>query len=206
VAIAAACALVFVGATAYAGISYFQVCDDEDNVPAMVSAYGSGAGFEGSDEYAPLDADNALIPNSLPEACLVSDPETVLGKMKEDTGLAWAPAQGSCEATFAAAPQAANVRPGHLRIVAAAAHAGYLVLRLCSFPAWQVKVNGRPVADLPARDDGLMAVPVPQGPVDLTVDWTTTQDVILGRWLSGLSVLALTALCLLERRLSRARL
>ena len=33
---------------------------------------------------------------------------------------------------------------------------------------------------LPERDDGLMAVPVPQGPVELTVDWTTTRDVLIG--------------------------
>ena len=37
---------------------------------------------------------------------------------------------------------------------------------------------GKLVASFPQRDDGLMAVPVPQGPVDLTVDWTTTPDVI----------------------------
>ncbi len=206
VGVAAVCAMGFLGASAYAGIAYFQACDEQDNVPAMVDAYRDGGGFEGSDEYAPLDSDNALIPNSLPEACLVSDPATVLGKMNEDTGLAWEPAQGSCEATIAASPQAAKARPEHLRIVAAAAHDSFLILRLCSYPAWSVKVNGQPVADLPQRDDGLMAVPVARGPVDLTVDWTTTPDVILSRWLSSLSVLLLTGLCLLERRLSLARL
>jgi hypothetical protein len=67
-------------------------------------------------------------------------------------------------------------------------------------------VNGRPLDDLPKRNDGLMAVPVPQGPVDLTVDWTTTADVLAGRWLSALALLLLTALCLLERKLSQPRL
>ena len=59
---------------------------------------------------------------------------------------------------------------------------------------------------LPERADGLMAVPVPQGPVDLTVDWTTTPDSIAGRWLSALALALLTALCLLERKFSRPRL
>jgi hypothetical protein len=49
-------------------------------------------------------------------------------------------------------------------------------------------------------------VPVPQGPVDLTVDWTTTPDVLAGRWLSALAVLLLISLCLLERRLTQPRL
>ena len=51
-----------------------------------------------------------------------------------------------------------------------------------------------------------MAVPVPQGPVDLTVDWIITGDIIAGRWLSLLALLLLTALFLLERKLSLARL
>jgi hypothetical protein len=67
-------------------------------------------------------------------------------------------------------------------------------------------VNGQIVTNLPRREDGLMAVPVPQGPVNLTVDWTTTADVVAGRWISGLALLLITALCALERRLSRPRL
>ena len=63
-------------------------------------------------------------------------------------------------------------------------------------------MNGEAVPSLPLREDGLLAVPVPQGPVNISVDWTTTPDIILARWLSGLSVLALTGLCLMERRLS----
>ena len=58
----------------------------------------------------------------------------------------------------------------------------------------------------PPRDDGLMAMPVPAGPVVLTVDWTTTTDVLVGRWLSALSVLALTGLCLLAREPKRRHL
>jgi hypothetical protein len=51
-----------------------------------------------------------------------------------------------------------------------------------------------------------MAIPVPQGNVNLTVDWTITPDVIAGRWISALAVLLLTALFLLERRINRPRL
>jgi hypothetical protein len=81
-----------------------------------------------------------------------------------------------------------------------------MILRLRSFPAWQVKVNSQIVNSLPRRSDGLIAVPVPAGPVDLTVEWTTTPDVVIARWLSLLSLLALAGLCLLERRCYRAHL
>ena len=205
VTVAAACAAVFLAMTAFAATNFYQSCDDEDAVPGMLDTYRSGQGFIGTDEYEPIGADNSLAATGLPFACLVSDPSTVLGKAADtpDTPPEWDNGQGSCEATYAAAPAG---RAEHFQIVATIPHSGFLILRLRSFPAWSVRVNGRPVSNLPVRDDGLMAVPVPRGPVDLAVDWATTPDVIFSRWLSGLGVLLLTGLCLLERRLCRARL
>ncbi|HEV2484666.1 MAG TPA: 6-pyruvoyl-tetrahydropterin synthase-related protein [Terracidiphilus sp.] len=208
VAVASTCIAVFLGMTVFAGKVLYQSCEDEDAVPGMLDTYRSGQGFIGTNEYEPLGADNSLLATDLPQACLVNDPETVLGKATEtpDSPPAWDAAQESCEATFASAVQLVRARPEHLRIVAATAHPGYMVLRLRRYPAWQVKVNGLAVASLPRRADGLIAVPVPQGRVDLTVDWTTTPDVILARWLSGLSVLMFAGLCWIERKRSRTRL
>ncbi len=58
-------------------------------------------------------------------------------------------------------------------------HPGYLILRLRSYPAWKVGVNGRPVVGMPQREDGLIAVPVQQGPVEVAIDWIATPDVLL---------------------------
>jgi hypothetical protein len=202
VAVVAACTGVFLAAAVAAGMVFFQVCDDEDAVNGTLTAYRSGAGFAGTDEYAPAGADNSLLATGLPAACLVSNPLAVLGaaqdKEQADAVPAWN--AGSCEATFGAVANPGRAQAEHLRFAAVTAHPGYLILRLRSYPAWRVRVNGRLVAALPGREDGLMAVPVPQGPVDLAVDWTTTADALAGRWLSGLAVLALTALGLLERK------
>jgi hypothetical protein len=202
IAVWTACIAIFLGTTAFAGKSLFQSCDDEDNVPAMLDVYRSGHGFSGTNEYEPIGADNALVATGLPQACLVSYPTTVLGKENDtpDSSPAWDAGQGSCDSTFTAAK---DTRPEHLRMIAATPHAGYMVLRLRSYPAWRVSVNGRPVSNLPQRKDGLMAVPVQQGPVYLTVDWATTPDVLAGRWLSGLTLILLTGLCLLGRKLAR---
>jgi hypothetical protein len=59
---------------------------------------------------------------------------------------------------------------------------------------------------LPDRDDGLIAVPVPSGPINLTVDWTRSPGDLAGRWLSVLSIFLLFALSWCERRLARSRL
>ena len=196
-----ACIAVFLAMTAFAARDLFQVCDDEDNVFAMQDVYRSGHGFSGTNEYEPIGADNSLVATGLPRACLVSDPTTVLGKEADspDSPPGWDATQGTCESTFAAK----DARPEHLRIIAATPHAGYMVLRLRSYPAWRVSVNGRQLNNLPRRADGLIAVPVSQGPVYLTVDWATTPDVLAGRWLSGLTLILLTGLCLLGRKLAR---
>jgi hypothetical protein len=67
-------------------------------------------------------------------------------------------------------------------------------------------VNGKAVEPADLRDDGLIAVPVPQGSVALAVDWTTTPDVIAGRCVSALALILLIGLCVLERKNSTPRL
>jgi hypothetical protein len=208
-AIAAAAGAVFLTLTTWAEKDLFQVCDDEDAVAGMVPVYAAGQGFAGTYEYEPIGADISLIAAGLPQACLVANPATVLGKPTEnsdsdsDIAVVWSASQGTCEATYAAAHCSA---PEHLKILANPPHTGFLVLKLRTYPAWLVKVNGVAIVPSPPRADGLMAVPVPAGPVVLTADWTTTTDVFVGRWLSALSVLALTGLCLLAREPKRKHL
>lgn len=208
VAVAAACTAVFMAVTATVGLSFFQPCDEEDAVAPMLAMYRSGVGAGGTDEYEPPGADNSLLASGLPAACLVTDSSTALGKStgEPDAIPLWETAQGSCEATFAALQVRVKNHAEHFEVRAGAGHAGYLILRLRSYPAWRVLVNGRPADDLPRRDDGLMAVSVPKGQVDLTVDWTITPDVAAGRWLSGLALVLVIALWLLERKLARPHL
>jgi hypothetical protein len=201
-----ACAFVFVAATLVAGFIFFQPCDEEDAVWGMLGAYYHNVGFEGTDEYAPPYADNSLVSMGLPEACLTTSPTTVLGQGPEGTDLEWSPDQHTCDATFPASPNPGKPAAEHLRLDADMIHAGYLILRLRAYPAWQVRLNGRLLDSLPERSDGLIAVPVPQGPVDLTVDWTSTRDSIIGRWLAALGLVLLTALCLLERKFTHPQL
>jgi hypothetical protein len=204
----AVCAAVFLASTVYAGKVFFQVCYPEDSVASVLFDYRAGAGSVGMYEYEPPGGDDSSIATGLPDACLVSDPSLVLGKPDPDDPDAnpvWSPDQGSCQATFATV-HGLQTNPEHREIRATTVHAGYLVLRLVSYPAWLIRVNGQPRTALPRRSDGLIVVPVPQGPVDVTVDWTTSPDVVAGRWVSALSMLLLTALWWFERRRGQVRL
>lgn len=196
-AVITACAAAFLGATWFAGTQFYQSCDDEDSIAGMTQAYAQNQGFAGSDEYAPLGSDETQIAEGLPAACLVSDPTVQLGVLDpENPPPIWSPDQKSCEGFR-------WIRTGsteHWRLRGVTTHAGYLVLRLQRYPAWHVHVNGQPVNTMPQRDDGLMAVPVQSGFVDVTVDWTTTPDVRLGRWISLVALIAAIELGMIERR------
>jgi hypothetical protein len=207
IAILAACGVWCVASTVFAGIYFFQVCYAEDTVAATLADSRDGAGFEGMYEYEPPDGDISQIATSLPDACLVGDPFVVLGKPNPDNpdaNPAWNPP--TCDATYTFLGDGAT-NPEHRQLRAFVAHPGYLVLRLLSYPAWQIRVNGRLIFNdrtsqwpLPQRDDGLIAVPIPQGEVNLAVDWATTPDVFIARWISLISLLLFALAVYFERR------
>jgi hypothetical protein len=147
----------------------------------------------------------------VPPACLLNDPQ---GALSAGAAPAWHGDPADCngtgwnESTLVALVSdqgASRQRPEQKSFSGVAGHAGYLILRLRFFPAWSVKVNGTPVTAVAERERGLMAVPVPQGDVQVSVDWTTTGDVLAGRWLSAISFLLVTALLLTERKPLRER-
>jgi hypothetical protein len=199
IAVSTACAALFLASTAIASIYFFQPCDDEDAVAPMVKVYGSGAGFEGVYEYAPIGADNGVVATGLPDACLVTNPQVTLGVVDTpDANPDWWVEQKSCDGTYFGDPRA-QANPEHLRISGTMPHAGFLILRLRTYPAWRITVNGRQASSL-GREDGLTVIPVGQGQADVFADWTTTNDVIAGRWISVLALALITGLCVLERR------
>lgn len=207
-AVLAACVALFAGAMVYANKNFFQVCYPEDTVASSLVDYRSGAGFEGMYEYAPPNADISTTPSGIPDACLVTNPNIVLGKPDPDdpdANPAWTPAQDTCEASlqWAAGGQS---NPEHRRIVATVPHTGYIVLHLLRYPAWNLRLNGQRLTDLPLRDDGLIAIPVPGGPIDLTADWSTAPGDVAGRWISIFSALLLVAIFAFAIREPRSRL
>jgi len=198
---AASLCAVFFAASVLLATNYFFIDTKEDNdLILLLAKYRTGAGFLGTDEYTPPGADNTVVATGLPDACFAQNYDTELGfaPTMEDTP-AWLPSQGSCLATATA-----QVRlPEHLRLTAISPSAGFVILRLRAYPAWRITLNGQPAQTTPARLDGLIQIPVPQGPITLTVDWKSTPDVLIARFVTALALLTLTALAFFERNLSR---
>jgi hypothetical protein len=204
--VGALCAVVFLTTTFFAGRTFLRACNEGDTMADLLESYRGSGGLEGTDEYEPPDSDHWKIATGLPDACFSAASDTPVGVgATKDSIPAWHPDQRSCEATATAQLREAE----HLRIATVVPHAGFLILRLLRFPAWRITVNGQHVEagdpDTDPRDDGLIAVRVPQGPVELAVDWTATPDVIAGRCLSGLALVLLIAVGWVERRLDQSR-
>lgn len=208
IVVCSACTATFLGITTFSALVFHQPCDQEDAVHNMIPAYYTGQGFEGTDEYAPPGADNTLVVFGLPDACLTTNPDTVLAVAEDGNIPQWDPANGHCDAIYKWQGPDGKFAAEHLRLIADIPHSGFLILHLRNYAAWQVRLNGRLIAfgadpllpALPHRDDGLMAVPVTAGHVELAIDWATTPDAIVGRWLNGLALIALIAIYIAERR------
>ncbi len=194
-----ACALLFFVITGGTWGICFQDCR---NVDAAIVQVEPADGIRGKPEYAPPAILHALVEPGVMANCVVSSLSDLSGNAEHELN---APQNGSthlCSGNFA---QMAN-RPEHKVFVGTADHAGYLILHLRSYPAWRAIVNGHAAPTTREEAYGLLAVPVPQGPIMVVVDWTTTPDVWAGRCLSTLALLLLTVLCALERRWARGRL
>jgi hypothetical protein len=200
VMVALLCTLGFTASAVMGATHLFRVGVQYDDLATILTLHASGTGFVGTDEYAPLGADNSTVAMGLPDACLASDFDTELGVAPEPRAIPqWRADQHSCMAT--AAGQGRD--PEHWRVRMSAARAGFLILRLRSYPAWRITLNGHDVTDLQARVDGLISVPVARGPVDLAVDWRSTPDVLAGRGVSALGLMGLIWLGVMECRYRR---
>lgn len=155
--------------------------------------------------------DPRLHPNVqlVPDACLLNTPPNASVPGGAGFAPAWHGDPTSCkssgwrELSFLAGSSAqgpSGFLPEQKGFMGIAEHAGYLILRLRYYPAWSVTVNGIPVAAMAERERGLMAVPVPKGNVLVSVDWTTTGDVVAARLVSSVALLLVTGLYFFERK------
>jgi hypothetical protein len=202
----AASAVLFVGISLAASQIWFL--DSRHFQASILESVREGAGVLGKPEYAPPGTQLPLVDHPIAAACLLDAPSA---PSTQTTGLApaWDGQPANCSVTswhealllsnpFLSAP--APYMEEDRRILGVAAHPGYLILRLRAFPAWAVTVNGTPVTPKTERARGFLAVPVPQGNVQVTVDWTTTRDVVAGRLISAAALLFITGLYLFERK------
>ena len=174
---------------AYANSSFFRACKPGESLDELLSKYRAGTGFWGAQEYAPPGSDNSTVPVSLPAACFTLNPTVDLDVAHApNANPVWRPDQNACQPLGDFTLQ----KPEHLRIAAIVPRPGFAILRLRSYPAWHVTVDGHPITSFPTRIDGLIAVPVPKGAVEIEAFWRNPRGIAAG-WLINMAALILCA-------------
>ena len=197
---AAAILIAAIAAVLLGSWLFWQPCDEEDVVSAQVAVFQAGTGFEGTDEYTPIGADNSLIQQGLPKLRLLdaADAEVAVTDTNQDAANpAYVPSDKDH------LPIQAKIErwlPEHKTVTLTTQSPGFAVLRLMDYPAWQVLTNGTPVLNRPHRDDGLMTIPVQTGATRIDIKYSATPDVWWGRGLSVASLFTLLALSLTGRK------
>ncbi len=179
------------------GILFFQPCDDEDAVAAQVAGFRLGQGTQGTDEYTPVGADNASVQQHLPLVRVLRAAQDDTADSTQGDNPEW---RAGDPGGIAAKVDTQRWNGEHWVVSVVTPETGYAVLRLMDYPSWRVTVDGKPAPRRPARDDGLMAVPVTAGSHAIEAQWSATRDVIAGREVSAIALLALAVVALLERR------
>jgi hypothetical protein len=135
------------------------------DIREMNDAIVDGTGYEGTDEYVPAGADDYELNRSLPR---ISDDT---GAAVQSEMLAWGPTEKHFT-VHAAAPQ-------------------NLTVRLFSYPAWEVVVNGKPAATQKTDVTGLIVIPIAAGDSDVRIHFRRTIDRFVGNILSLISLAVL---------------
>jgi hypothetical protein len=152
--------VAMLGVIAAAGY-YFQPpwWDQAADLREMQDNMATGAGYEGTEEYAPLG----------------SEPK----KLDKDAR------RVTVEGPARAAIRVTDWRAEHRAFTAEMSAADELVVKLLNYPPWRVQVNGREVRARTFEIAGQMLVPVSAGSNDVRIDLRRTGDRKLG---AGISV------------------
>src|SRR6266478_1897381 len=161
---------------------------DDEEFSTLRAAISSGEGFDGTDEYDPIDDDHYNLPQKAPRAQIV-------------------PLTDNAESGSPQPPQSPKLfferwTPEEKTVQVDSSQPVCLALRLLNYPAWKVEVSGSRIQPVHPEDSGQMIVAIPAGHSRVTVHFARTPDRTLGAVLSVISSVIAAGLWLLGNRLS----
>ena len=152
--------------------------DTAADLREMQDNVATKAGYEGTDEYAPLGADPSAIDKNARKVTVAGPAHAAIDVLQWDTE----------SKTF----------------TVQVSDADQVALRLFRYPAWRVEVNGREVETQAREGTGQMLVPVSAGINRVELRFVRTWDRVVGGWISLVSA-AMVLWLLLRKRLSTER-
>jgi hypothetical protein len=154
--------------------------DNAADLREMQDNMVTGAGYEGTDEYTPNEAEPASIDKAARNVTVDGPARAAIHVLQ------WNAESRTFTAEMSSADQ--------------------LAVRLFPYPAWKTSVNGSAVQVTPRPDTGQMLIPVPAGMNRVELTFVRTWDRTLGGWISLISGLALVGWVSLRKRTSHGEL
>ncbi len=191
--IATALVLALIGITgALIGTSTWWNSEDA----ALISGeIGAGHGYEGVDEYQPIGDDRTDLPNATPDAEeLPNVPTTPRVEVFDPDSGQLSPINADTKIDL----QAWTGERKRFAVETGAAVT--LAVRLLSYPAWDVQVDGKSARPSAAPETAEMLLPLAPGRHEVEMQLARTPDRIAGDALSLLSVTGLAGFALIERK------
>ena len=169
------CALVLATVCGTATLLVKKTWWDSDDIPSLQEAIANDQGFEGTDEYDPVNDDHTNLPNRAERVQVLPADDSAGAVLNSRIAIVkWTAEERIVAANFREPMRVA--------------------LRLLDYPAWRVEVNGKAVTPQRAETNGQIVLLLAPGTQRITAKFVRTPDRTLGSAISLLSVLTLLAL------------
>jgi hypothetical protein len=153
---------------------------DSDDLPTLEESIASGQGFDGTDEYDPVNDDHYNLPARAPQVqILAPEGSDASASQAEIRIVRWTAEEKDLNVT--------SSRP--LR----------LAVRLLDYPAWRAEVNGRRMTPESPEGTAQMILPLSAGAQRIKIEFADTADRIWGGLVSGAASTALLVLLFVGR-------
>lgn len=170
---------------------------NSEDAALIAGEISSGHGYEGVDEYQPIGDDRTALPNATPDAEQVpSVPPTPPVEMWDAVSGVLAPLRAETKIDIQ------QWTSGTKRLSVTTNDQTTLAVRILSYSAWQVKVDGKNVSPEAAPETAEMLLPLGPGQHQVEIQFKRTPDRIAGDAISLVSALAVAGFALIQRRRS----
>jgi len=169
------CAVVLIAASGTATLLVKKAWWDSNDIPFLQEAIANDQGFEGTDEYDPVNDDHTNLPAKAARMQVLPGKEFDVSAPQAEIHIE----RWTAEERVVRVTSREPVRVG---------------LRLLDYPAWRVEVNGKAVKPEHAETDGQLIVPLAPGTQRVTAKFVRTPDRTLGDAISLIAMLTLLAL------------
>jgi hypothetical protein len=170
---------------------------DSEDVGQTIAAIQTGTGYEGTEEYGPRLGDPSNLPDVVPLISLLPEGTRQVPRAPQQSI-----SQQSLSQSMPANISMQSWLDQHKVFTVASPLPVVAAVHLLNYPAWRIRVNGRPAANDFDPDTGQMLLRLPGGTSHIDIRFGWTRDRTAGCALSGLGILILSCIVIIGWRRS----